>query len=129
MTREEALKDITNWGYLSEYSRLIINKIYDAHEAELKAKDKEILALVNRVADITKENVEANNRIAELESKNSKLEKQYAHLQKMLDITLDMLEYFRQQYAHLQKMLDITLDMLEYFRQQLNIRYFIKLKD
>jgi len=33
------------------------------------------------------------------------------------------------QNAELQKMLDITLDMLEYFRQQLNIRYFIKLKD
>ena len=38
-------------------------------EEQLKAKDREILALIHRVADITKENVEANNRIAELEAK------------------------------------------------------------
>ena len=52
MTREEALKDTTNGGYLSEYSRLTVNKIYDAHEAELqayKAKLQELEAKYNQL--------------------------------------------------------------------------------
>ena len=67
MTREEFDNKISKC-YSGSEAHTVCNKHIAHLEAKLKAKDKEISALIHRVADITKENVEANNRIAELEA-------------------------------------------------------------
>ena len=74
MTRDEAIKSLYCRGDMTKED--IVNKIYDAHEAECKAKDERIAKLVSELSatyvkcyhkDI--ENQRLKGRIAGLEAK------------------------------------------------------------
>ena len=74
MTRDEAIKSLYCRGDMTKED--IVNKIYDAHEAECKAKDERIAELFSELSatyvkcfhkDI--ENKRLKGRIAKLEAK------------------------------------------------------------